>query len=91
MNCPASRILIECERAVGLPSGLPIVAVLQADDGITSRELADIVRVGADAAKRYVTTAARRRWLMTTDELRNGARVYRRTERGKLLTQRLSC
>lgn len=86
-----SRFLLECDHAVGLPAVLKLIAVLEADHGITVPGLATMLKCGGTAAKSYIKAAATRGWLFKTNELRDGAAVYRRTDRGNLLTLRLIC
>lgn len=87
----ASRILLECDRSVGLPAGMKLVAVIEADDGITVRELSQLLHCGGQAAKGYIRAAVERGWLSKTIEFRDTAAVYRRTRMGNLLIQRLTC
>jgi hypothetical protein len=86
-----SRVLLECDRAMGLPAGMKLVAVIEADDGITVKELSGLLHCGSDSAKGYIKAAVERRWLYKTTSTRDTAAVYRRTNNGNLLTQRLTC
>jgi hypothetical protein len=86
-----SRLLLECDRAAAIPQGLKLIPVLEADDGITVRELADTLSVGGIAAKSYITTAVHHGWLYQSESTRDNMPVYRRTARGNLITQRLTC
>ena len=88
----ASRILLECDRAIGgMPMALPVAAVLQADGGITVGELANLLNVGSGSAKYSIRSAANHGWLAKTTGIRCGSAVYRRTAKGDLLTIRLTC
>lgn len=86
-----SKLLLKCDKAVGLPAAMKLIAVLEADSGITVPDLSGLLSCGSTAAKSYIKTAVSRGWLYKTTESRDSAAIYRRTDRGNLLTSTLLC
>jgi hypothetical protein len=80
--------MLACAR-YGARRCLPIVAVLNAEDGITTGELASLLDQSTYSSKFVMRSAVKLNWIRDTGEKKGRSNVYRRTAGGQQVVERI--